>query len=204
MGELVRACRHTVAPDLAAKVERLAQGPSMLERMEPARSHGERPWKPRDPVPRRLSANPRDDRARVERRDRRRDGGPGVPACPDEAGPARAEQPLVTAGDENVAAELCGRRRLDAEAVDTVHAQENSLRLPPSRVDRTQGVRDRTNRELDPGARVHPRDSEDTGFGTDRAADGRDDLVDGDVARVPVETDLPQMRAGSQRAQPQG
>ena len=52
---------------------------------------------------------------------------PRLGAAPDHAGAARAEDPLVAAGDEEVAPEVGHGLLLDAEAVDAVDAEEHAV-----------------------------------------------------------------------------
>src|SRR5437868_6603357 len=65
-----------------------------------------------------------------------------VTFAPDQSGSARSEDPLVTAGHEEVAAQLCDWRILDAESVNAVHAQQHPLRRVASCVEIADDVGD--------------------------------------------------------------
>src|ERR671936_3099835 len=93
-------------------------------------------------------------RARVgEGRDRVRHVRPGARPAPDDARAARAEEPLVAAGGEEVAAEVRQPRALDPEAVNAVDAEENALGLPPAPVEPGERGGDPADRQLDAGTR---------------------------------------------------
>src|SRR6266545_8157795 len=135
------------------------------------------------------------ERAAVEGGNRGSQRAPGVGSAPDHAGATWAEQPLVAAGDEEVAPELFRCRGLDPEAVHPVNAEENARRA--------ERVRDGADRQLDAGARVHPRERQDLRLGRDASPHRGHDLVDGSRARVLVEADLAHVRSGSQRTEPE-
>ena len=83
---------------------------------------------------------------------------------PDEAGAARAEEPLVAARGETSTPRSSGRRVLDAEAVDAVDAEQDALELGSAVVGVGDRVRDLPQRQLDAARRVHPRDGDRAGF----------------------------------------
>src|SRR6266540_2636955 len=87
-----------------------------------------------------LIRKPRRKGAVVEGRDSRGHRTPGIAPTPDHSGAARPQEPLVAAGDEEVAAEIGRRRRLDSEAVHAVDAEEDSLVRRAIAVDRPEGV----------------------------------------------------------------
>ena len=104
---------------------------------------------------------------------------PGLRRAPDDAGAARPEQPLVAAGDEEVAAELVGPAVLDAEPVHAVDAQQRPVGLGAPGVELGQRVGDRPRSAASARARVHPRDGDDARLRRAPRAQARDDLVDG-------------------------
>ena len=95
----------------------------------------------------------------------------------------------MAAGGEDVDAEVRGRRVLDAEAVDAVHAEQDPLALGPALVRVGDRSSDLAQRELDAARRVHPRDGEAARPRLQRASDGAHDRVDRGRLRLVVEAD---------------
>src|SRR5262249_29712594 len=86
--------------DRLMKFEGLTQGPAMLEGVKAARRH----HCPCGRTLRRRPVHPTQIHLSVERGYDRAGGRPGPGVAPDQARPPWAEQPLVAAGDEEVAA----------------------------------------------------------------------------------------------------
>ena len=97
---------------------------------------------------------------RTEARDDRARGVPQTGAGPHDARPPWAEHPLVGAGDEEVAAELVDAGVLVPEAVHAVDAEDHAVLRIAGRVDLADGLGHGGDRQLDTGARVHPRHRE--------------------------------------------
>ena len=124
--------------------------------------------------------------------------------APDQAGAARAEDPLVAAGDEEVAAEIGDGLLLDAEAVHAVDAQEHAIGLGALLVHVGERVGHAADRQLHARRRVHPGARATARVRGPIALDQvADDLVGGRLLGHRVERDLADGGAGVQRAQAQ-
>ncbi len=66
----------------------------------------------------------------------------------------------MAAGNEEVAAEIGHGHVFDSEAVDSVDTEEGLIAWVPPRIDLRQPIGDAADRKLDPGGRVHPRESD--------------------------------------------
>ena len=86
-------------------------------------------------VGRRLPLHPELERGPIEGRNDPLVPLPGVRRAPDDAGAARAEQPLVAARDEEVAAKIGERFLFHTETVHAVDAEEHAVRLGALLVD---------------------------------------------------------------------
>ncbi len=194
-GEALDALGGPRSPELSLVVERLGQRPPVLEGVEAA---GSECGAGRDlAVPRDAALDPGDVGADVKRRDRRPERVPGLDA-PHQAGAPGAAEPLVAAGDEHVHRLDPDRLVLDAEGVHAVDREQHAV--APVGAHRGGDLRER---ELDAGARVHPREREHAGAAGDAGPDGLRDRAGGGLGGVVVELDAPERQPVAGGPQPQ-
>ena len=185
--------------DRQVKPERLRQRPAVLERVKTTGRHA----RARRQRLGRLPLHPQLEGRPFERRDDPLMPLPGVGAAPDDPGAARAEQPFVAAGDEEVAAEIPDGLRLDAEAVHAVDAQEHAIGLGALLVHVGERVGHPADRQLHARRRMHPGDGDRARARADALDQVADDLVGGCLLGNGVEGDLADGGAGVKRAQAQ-
>jgi hypothetical protein len=187
--ERVNARGHARTPDPLVQIERLRERPTMLERVKPAGRDTPREYGRRRPVP------PGDPAGgHVERRDRGAHGGPGARASPDQPRATGAEDPLVTTGDEEVAAELGDDVLSRPEAVDPIHADEGTVLLIAPGVRASHGGGDVRHWDAYTGARMDPRERDHTGARRQRSRHGADHLLLRGTLGSHVERDALQAR----------
>ncbi len=136
-------------------------------------------------------------RAAREGRNRRACARPGGRTSPDDTGAARPEQPLVAAGDEEVAAQRSHVHRFDAERVHAVDAQQRAAAV-------AQSLGDLRDRQLHARARVHPG-QRDAPPCPRRRARTTESTISASVARcgIAVQRDPPHRRAERSGGEPQ-
>src|SRR5438093_1146511 len=173
--------------DALVEPERFAQRPAMLERMEPPGRHECR-WRN---VFGRDRLHPDLARPPVEGGDYGSGGGPRLRLTPHQPRTARAEHPLVRAGNEEVAAEVRHGRVVHTDSMDAVDAKQRAVAVVPLGVDLSQGISDPADRELDSGAGVNPGHRDHASPRLQRAHDGLGDLLFGCGSGVLVELDRP-------------
>ena len=186
-------------PDPHVQVERRRERPAVLERVEAAWGHQ---WAGR-PVRRGVAVHPGHVRPPVEARDRRLEPAPGRRPSPEQPRPARAEEPLVATGREQVAAELDRRRLLHAERMHPIRAEQYALPLGPIPVRRMHDGGDLVEGELHPRRRVDPRHSEAASSRGQRTSDRVDDAPARRRGRIVVEADESNRGAASGRRRPE-
>src|SRR5204863_3668830 len=120
---------------------------------------------------------------------------PGLGLAPDDPGTARAEQPLVAAGDEEVAAEIGHRLLLDAETVHAVDAEEHAIGFGALLIDVRDRVGHPTDRQLDARRRMHPGARDRTRAGANPLHQIADNLFGGRLLGDGIERDLADSRA---------
>ncbi len=135
-------------------------------------------------------------------------GSSGVPdlfrAGADDAGTTRAEQPLVGAGNEEVAVHVREVEVVDAEAVDPVDHIEDAVLVVAIAVLLFHQLADLANRQLDPAARLYPGHAQDPGLRLDGAGDIAEHFIGRDLVGVLEQADLAHAGAFAFGAQPQG
>src|SRR5581483_3814769 len=105
---------------------------------------------------------PGEERLGAEARDGAADERRSRIARPEDAGPARPEQPLVAARREEVAAELRRRLGFGAEAVHSVDAEQDAVVVVALSVDAAQHLGDLRQWQLEPSPGMDPGQREHT------------------------------------------
>src|ERR1700682_432126 len=128
----------------------------MFEGMEAAGRHpgADRNWRLR------TKSHPHFVVGVVEGGDGRCGRGPGRGLAPHEPRATRAEHPLVTSGNEEVAAQFRQLRAVDSEAVDSVDTKQYAVLLIATGVDGLERIGDGADRQLYAGAGVNPGHSQ--------------------------------------------
>src|ERR687895_1777484 len=200
-GESVRAVGDGLFADVQVPFKGLGQRPSMLEGMVAAGRHrgsgGETCLGRRHPVQPGLIA------ATVEGRNDRPCAAPSPSTAPHDARSARPPEPFVSPGHQEIASEIRNSLRLDAEAVNAVDAQKNSVAPVPAGVETLHHACNTADGKLETRARMHPGKRDHARARRYRRANPADNLLGRDSRKISIQADLADSNAVAYRPQSQ-